>query len=73
MQLLIAASDALLAAARVRNCVVPSDLDEAPEADAWLHELKFDGYRILCRLQDGKARLLSRNGKDWTEQFEVVE
>jgi bifunctional non-homologous end joining protein LigD len=47
-------------------------VDEAPAGDDWLHELKFDGYRILCRLQDGKARLLSRNGKDWTEQFEPV-
>ena len=44
----------------------------ARRATDWLHELKFDGYRILCRLQDGKARLLSRNGKDWTEQFEPV-
>jgi bifunctional non-homologous end joining protein LigD len=47
-------------------------VDEAPDGEGWLHELKFDGYRILCRLQDGQARLLSRNGKDWTEQFEPV-
>ena len=47
-------------------------VDEAPAGDGWLHELKFDGYRILCRLQDGRARLLSRNGKDWTAQFEAV-
>ena len=47
-------------------------VDEAPDGEGWLHELKFDGYRILCRLQDGEARLLSRNGKDWTAQFEPV-
>jgi bifunctional non-homologous end joining protein LigD len=47
-------------------------VDEAPDGEGWLHELKFDGYRILCRLQDGEARLLSRNGKDWTAQFEMV-
>jgi bifunctional non-homologous end joining protein LigD len=47
-------------------------VDEAPAGDDWLHELKFDGYRILCRLQGGKARLLSRSGKDWTEHFEPV-
>jgi bifunctional non-homologous end joining protein LigD len=42
---------------------------EAPPGDAWLHELKFDGYRILGRLQGGRARLVSRNGNDWTGNF----
>jgi bifunctional non-homologous end joining protein LigD len=42
---------------------------EPPKGDAWLHELKFDGYRILGRLQDGRARLISRNGNDWTGHF----
>ena len=40
-----------------------------PAGDEWLHELKFDGYRMLCHLSRGKARFLSRNGKDWTEKF----
>jgi bifunctional non-homologous end joining protein LigD len=31
--------------------------------------MKFDGYRILCRIDQGRAALLSRNAKDWTEQF----
>jgi bifunctional non-homologous end joining protein LigD len=47
-------------------------VDEAPAGDEWLHEMKFDGYRILARLQGGKARLMSRNGKDWTAQFPTV-
>jgi bifunctional non-homologous end joining protein LigD len=42
---------------------------EPPVGDEWLHELKFDGYRMVCHLNRGKARLLSRNGKDWTERF----
>jgi bifunctional non-homologous end joining protein LigD len=41
----------------------------APAGDEWLHELKFDGYRMICRLERGKARFWSRNGKDWTEKF----
>jgi len=41
----------------------------APSGDDWLHELKFDGYRMLCHLQRGKARFWSRNQKDWTEKF----
>jgi bifunctional non-homologous end joining protein LigD len=41
----------------------------APDGDAWLHELKYDGYRIGCRIDRGTVRLLSRNGNDWTARF----
>ena len=41
----------------------------APPGDEWLHELKFDGYRMVCHLSRGKAHFWSRNGKDWTEKF----
>jgi bifunctional non-homologous end joining protein LigD len=42
---------------------------EPPKGEEWLHELKFDGYRMICHLQRGKAKFFSRNGKDWTEKF----
>lgn len=42
---------------------------DAPSGNDWLHELKFDGYRMVCHLQRGKARFWSRNQKDWTEKF----
>src|SRR4030095_5633662 len=42
---------------------------EPPAGDQWLHELKFDGYRMICHLSRGKARFWSRNGKDWTDKF----
>lgn len=44
----------------------------APEGDAWLHELKFDGYRILARLDRGEVTLWSRRGQDWTAQLPTV-
>jgi bifunctional non-homologous end joining protein LigD len=47
-------------------------VDKPPPGDEWLHELKFDGYRMLCFLTRGQARFLSRNGKDWTEKFPNV-
>jgi bifunctional non-homologous end joining protein LigD len=40
-----------------------------PSGDAWLHELKFDGYRMVCHFNRGKTRFWSRNQKDWTEKF----
>jgi len=44
-------------------------MKEAPRGDEWLHELKFDGYRLLCHLNRGHVRLWTRNQKDWTEKF----
>jgi bifunctional non-homologous end joining protein LigD len=41
---------------------------EAPDSDEWLHEIKFDGYRMLARLE-GSARLITRNDQDWTHRF----
>jgi bifunctional non-homologous end joining protein LigD len=42
---------------------------EAPAEADWLHEIKLDGYRILARIEDGHARLLSRRGNDWTSRL----
>jgi bifunctional non-homologous end joining protein LigD len=41
----------------------------SPEGKEWVHELKYDGYRILCRVRDGKAALFTRNGNDWTAKL----
>ncbi len=47
-------------------------MDVVPEGDDWIHEIKLDGYRILCVLDNGSARLLSRNGLDWTDKFPEI-
>lgn len=48
--------------------------DTAPDGEAWLHEIKWDGYRLLADLRDGVVALRSRNGLNWTEDFpEVVQ
>jgi bifunctional non-homologous end joining protein LigD len=48
-------------------------LGEAPpEGDAWLHELKWDGYRILVTIKEGVVRLWSRNALEWTEKIPEV-
>jgi len=43
-----------------------------PEGDRWLHEIKFDGYRIGCAIEAGRVRLISRNGNDWTHHFPEI-
>jgi bifunctional non-homologous end joining protein LigD len=45
---------------------------EPPKGDDWLHEMKFDGYRIECLLERGRARLITRSGLDWTDRFPSV-
>jgi ATP-dependent DNA ligase len=44
-------------------------VDAAPEGDDWLHEIKFDGYRMHARLDRGAVRLLTRTGLDWTHKI----
>ena len=46
---------------------------EAPSGDTWLHEMKLDGYRMLCRIENGKVGMVSRNEKDWSGTFPPVE
>jgi bifunctional non-homologous end joining protein LigD len=40
-----------------------------PTGDAWLYEAKLDGYRILARIENGKAKLVTRNANDWTAKM----
>jgi bifunctional non-homologous end joining protein LigD len=46
--------------------------DKAPDSANWIHEIKFDGYRLQTRLADGHAALLTRKGLDWTRKFEPI-
>lgn len=40
-----------------------------PPAGNWLYEIKFDGYRMLARVLNGKVKLFTRNGNDWTDRL----
>ena len=46
--------------------------DAAPGGPGWLHEIKFDGYRLQARIDGSKVKLLTRKGLDWTDSFRAV-
>jgi bifunctional non-homologous end joining protein LigD len=45
---------------------------ETPSGADFVHEVKFDGYRVLARIDEGNVQLLTRNGEDWTERMPAV-
>jgi bifunctional non-homologous end joining protein LigD len=46
--------------------------ETAPSGKDWVHEIKHDGYRLQAHLENGRIRLFSRQGLDWTERFPVI-
>jgi bifunctional non-homologous end joining protein LigD len=49
-----------------------SSVDRPPNAGGWCHEIKFDGYRVQLRVEDGEATLKTRKGLDWTDKFQAI-
>lgn len=44
-------------------------VEHAPSGSSWLHEIKFDGYRLMAHIEQGGVRLMTRNGHDWTTRL----
>ena len=47
-------------------------VDEVPAGNAWIHEIKYDGYRLLLAVGDGVATAWTRNGLDWSDKFKAL-
>jgi len=47
-------------------------VDEVPPGPSWIHEYKYDGYRLLLAVGDGVATAWTRNGKDWSDKFKAL-
>jgi bifunctional non-homologous end joining protein LigD len=66
--------------ARTKPAVLPDfiapqlckSVDRPPTGPGWGHEIKFDGYRVQLRVEDGRATLRTRKGLDWTEKFAAI-
>src|SRR5215831_7109226 len=51
---------------------LPTKALEPPSGEAWLHEVKHDGFRIIARKRDNQVRLYSRPGNDLTYRFPLI-
>ena len=51
---------------------LPSASALPPSGTNWIHEIKFDGFRLLARREGPTVRLFTRNGYDWTERFPLI-
>ena len=59
-------------APRISTPQQPTLVTSPPGGDEWLHEMKFDGYRVLAHASGKSVRLVSRNGSDWTRKLSSV-
>jgi len=48
---------------------IPTRAINPPVGPPWIHEIKHDGYRLIGRKRDGRVRLFTRNGFDWSERY----
>ena len=48
---------------------IPTAGKAVPATDAWFHEIKCDGYRLIVQRDGSRVRLFSRNGNDWTGRY----
>jgi len=49
-----------------------SPVEQPPEGKHWIHEIKYDGYRCQVLLERGQARVLTRNGYDWSDRYPSI-
>ena len=49
-----------------------ASVERPPNSEGWCHEVKFDGYRVQLRIEDGDVALLTRKGLDWVDKFGAV-
>ena len=47
-------------------------VEKAPDGPDWLHEIKFDGYRMHARLDRARVQILTRRGNLWTDKYRTI-
>ena len=51
---------------------LPTKADKVPAGPDWLHEVKYDGYRMMLIREQGRVSLISRGGHDWARRFPLI-
>jgi ATP-dependent DNA ligase len=51
---------------------LPTKADKVPAGPNWLHEIKYDGYRMMVLREGDRVRLISRGGHDWAKRFPLI-
>ena len=51
---------------------IPTPVPEPPAGAGWIHEIKYDGYRTLIVIDQGRIRAFSRHGRNWTGPYRRV-
>ena len=49
-----------------------TSVDRVPSGAKWIHEIKFDGYRVQVHLRDAAVKVFTRRGNDWTNRFRKI-
>ena len=49
-----------------------SSVDRVPSGERWVHEIKFDGYRVQVHIKDAAVKVFTRRGNDWTNRFRKI-
>jgi bifunctional non-homologous end joining protein LigD len=51
---------------------LPTKADKVPTGSEWIHEIKYDAYRMLVVREQDRVRLISRGGYDWASRFPLI-
>jgi ATP-dependent DNA ligase len=46
-----------------------TSIEKVPSGERWIHEIKFDGYRVQAHLVHEAVKIFTRRGNDWTKRF----
>jgi hypothetical protein len=49
-----------------------TSINKVPSGERWIHEIKFDGYRVQVHLKDAAVKVFTRRGNDWTNRFRKI-
>jgi hypothetical protein len=49
-----------------------SAIERVPNGERWVHEIKFDGYRVQVHIKDAAVKVFTRRGNDWTNRFRKI-